>query len=827
MRPLYLKLSAFGSYAGEETIDFSRMEKGIFLVTGDTGSGKTTIFDGIVYALYDRTSGGVRDGNMMRSAYADLRTPTFVELRFSCRGEIFRVVRNPDYERVSLRKDKNGNIKKTQEKSKAELFLPDGSLFRGNKKEVNQKIQEIVGMDARQFMQMAMIAQGDFLKLLLAKSEERKEIFSRLFDTRIFGRLEEELKNREKEEYAALKEVEHACQEQMGRILYPKEQAGSESLVQLREQMDVNGALSCLETFIGTDGKQNEILEKEHEGILKMLASSGRKKELSEELLTIKKQLAVQEEWLRSNLPREAVLRKEEEQAAKREKEAAETYERCLRTQEEKRRVYEEMQENIKERLSGLEALALVWEQLDAQAEKQKKLAVSWEEANQEYRRSRSGYEEMYEAFLREQAGILARDLKEGIPCPVCGSTKHPALAEPALLAPSQSQLNEARKKTAQQEKKREQAGKAFQEGEKESHGILVSLKQEGSRLFGESFDPSKQDWRKEAQAALSEVREEKESLQINWKKQTGTFQRERDRLEKEQKTFRKAYLSAREQLEEFIRQTERTKGGILSAREQIKRLILQWEALGEQEPETDHLKAVVQEQENILQELKSQEALLQKRQKEVYSRLESNKRTKELLTAYQKEYEERTIRFVQIRHLSQTACGTLKGSVKLDFESYIQRQYFKRVIGRANVRLMQMSAGQFLLKCKDLEQLSIQGKAGLDLDVYSLATQSERDVKTLSGGESFMAALAMALGLADVVSETVGAIRLDTMFIDEGFGSLDDHAREQAVRVLYELCGENRLIGIISHVSELKEQIEEKLVVTKGKQGSHTRWIR
>ena len=175
----------------------------------------------------------------------------------------------------------------------------------------------------------------------------------------------------------------------------------------------------------------------------------------------------------------------------------------------------------------------------------------------------------------------------------------------------------------------------------------------------------------------------------------------------------------------------------------------------------------------------------------------------------------------------SQTACGSLSGTAKIDFESYIQRRYFEKIILRANQRLMQMSSGQFLLKCRDMSQLGSQGKVGLDLDIYSLVTESTRDVKTLSGGESFMAALSMALGLADVIQDSAGAIRLDTLFIDEGFGSLDENAREQAIRVLYDLAGERRLIGIISHVTELKEQIEPKLSVTKTKRGSHVAWIK
>ena len=250
-----------------------------------------------------------------------------------------------------------------------------------------------------------------------------------------------------------------------------------------------------------------------------------------------------------------------------------------------------------------------------------------------------------------------------------------------------------------------------------------------------------------------------------------------------------------------------------------------EWQALESREASEELLRNIVGELEKEIQALTLQEERTEREYREYFSRLESNKRTRELLETYQEEYEEKKERFVLVRHLSQTACGTLAGSVKLDFESYVQRQYFQRVVQRANVRLMQMSQGQFLLQCRELDKLSMQGKAGLDLDVYSLATESARDVKTLSGGESFMAALAMALGMADVVADSVGAVRLDTLFIDEGFGALDDHAREQAIRVLYELSGEDRLIGIISHVQELKEQIENKLLVKKGKNGSHVRW--
>ena len=209
----------------------------------------------------------------------------------------------------------------------------------------------------------------------------------------------------------------------------------------------------------------------------------------------------------------------------------------------------------------------------------------------------------------------------------------------------------------------------------------------------------------------------------------------------------------------------------------------------------------------------------------ELYHETEKNGRVREKLRKLEGQYEKGKKEYALVSNLSKTANGGLSQSSRLDFEAYVQRQYFEQIVEYANQRLIQMSSGQFLLQCRRLEDLKNQGKVGLDLDVYSLATDSVRDVKSLSGGESFMAALCMALGLADVVQNTAGAIRLETMFIDEGFGALDDTSREQAVRILQELAGDQKMIGIISHVTELKEQISPKLVVEKTPKGSKAYW--
>ena len=225
------------------------------------------------------------------------------------------------------------------------------------------------------------------------------------------------------------------------------------------------------------------------------------------------------------------------------------------------------------------------------------------------------------------------------------------------------------------------------------------------------------------------------------------------------------------------------------------------------------------------LQKLQKQQQMLEQQIRKLYSRREKNRAALRRLEILARERERLREDYERIGNLSRTANGTLSGSVKIDFESYVQRQYFEQMIHCANYHLQKMASGQFLLQCRSLENLSTQGNAGLDLDVYSLVTGKVRDVKTLSGGESFMAALALALGMTDVITRTMGAVRVETLFIDEGFGSLDENAREQAIRILQGLAGGQRLVGIISHVSELKEQIEQQLTVRRDKTGSRAEW--
>lgn len=828
MKPIRLTMSAFGSYAGEETIDFSKMEHGIFLVSGDTGAGKTTIFDAVVYALYDRTSGGVRDGNMMRSAYADLRTPTFVEFVFSCKGEVYRIVRNPDYERESLRRDKNGNPKKTQEKSRAELYLPDDVLFRGNKKEINRKIETLLGMDARQFMQMAMIAQGDFLKLLHAKSEERREIFSRIFDTGMYGKIQEELRNREKECHIRVKEREQACLEQMSRILYQKDWPRAAEMEACKNANDLDRAVLLLQELTEEDFSREAVLSDRKEELNQKSADIQKSLELLEEILSVRKRLNSYAAWFLENLPREAQYREKEVQTETRLKQKEEEKQLFVQALEKELGAFQDRQAELESRLKEMEGLKSLWAEAIRCQKKQKEDAGKWNAANLVYQEAQQFYEKVYEAFFQEQAGILAQTMKPGRPCPVCGSTEHPHPAKASFDAPDQLQVREARRKVRQAETEREQCQGIFQNSAQAYQTALGSLNQEGRRLLGNGFDAGVQEWREKAKDAMKTAREEMEGYQRIYLDKKHQGEKQAEVLETELRQCRKNRQEALEEKERFIRQAERMKGEEAALKEQEKQLLTELEVYDGTEDvmDFDGLSLRIQKRTEEAESVRKEKEAAEHSYQECHVRTRSNQRTLEVLADYQKEYGKLSKEYTLMRHLSQTACGNLAGSARMDFESYIQRQYFEKIIERANQRLVQMSCGQFLLKCRDMEQLGNRGKVGLDLDVYSLITESARDVKTLSGGESFMAALSMALGLADVIQDSAGAVRLETMFIDEGFGSLDDHAREQAVRVLYELAGEQRLIGIISHVTELKEQIEAKLVVTKGKKGSHVSWL-
>ncbi|MGI6070071.1 MAG: SbcC/MukB-like Walker B domain-containing protein [Blautia sp.] len=902
MRPILLKMSAFGSYGGEETVDFTKLEQGIFLISGDTGAGKTTIFDGMMYALYDVTSGGKRDGSMMRSQYAQPSAKTYVDFTFSCKGKTYRIYRNPEYERESLRRGKDGQVKLAREKSKTELYLEDGSLYPGMKREVNKKIQQIIGLDGEQFTQVVMIAQGDFLKLLHAKSEERKEIFTQIFHTRIYGRMQDELRRREKEAWQKVKDQERAYELQKASIRWEEEDG--DFSVFLERQPEI-GQLEEAVADLLAQGRAREKEWEERLSYLRLADDSLKEiKSIEKECQILEKEQLSLENWKQQQSCRFGELEDQARQMEERRQKEGRilTGRRLLLVQaEEKCSALESAQSQYKDclkRQKGLEAgnrywkagLAL-WEAksrealfgrledrikaLDLAQKEQKRMYQLWQEKDAAYKQKTIGYELANERFYKAQAGILALELEEGCPCPVCGSLHHPQKTALPKETPSQEEVRRLRREQQELEAQREQIQKQLMEANQKTAALATEVTQMGQQVLGADFC-CERPWflqalkrRRELMETLQTLKKQQEAARQEMGKAAARLpepssmeefqnriEESRNALYKEQETG--AALDAQIQMlkkdmDEFV-----DAGQVRTQMAEVDRMLKKLEegaalALAKQQAfakeyhqksgEAHMLKEKRQKTQAELEQKRtafekmrresqafSEESLpeeldkAERRHQELYSQNDSNQICLAKLEQIGKQFAAHKKEYEQIHHLSSLAGGSMTGSIKLDFESYVQRQYFSQVIANANRRLQKMTSGEFLLKCRSLGDLKNQGKVGLDLDVYSMVTQKTRDVRTLSGGESFMAALSMALGLADVIQDTAGGISLETMFIDEGFGSLDDHAREQAIRVLSELAGDHRLIGIISHVTELKEQIEQQIVVEKGVHGSRIR---
>ena len=928
MKPLKLTMSAFGSYAGKNVIDFTGQQQGIFLITGDTGAGKTTIFDAITYALYNQTSGGERNGNMMRSQYAQPETETYVELEFLYRGQTYRVRRNPDYKITKTLK--NGKIREQKVPHSVELTMPDGTVFPEKKNATDAKIIEILGLTADQFSQIVMIAQGDFLKLLYTKSDERKMIFSKLFRTDIYWKIQENLRRKSMEMDERIQENDRAFEQEKSRIiLLPEsEELPLDELVErLRERLkdalkeqnlrranveelnkkitkyeEINKLFVSLEK-IRQNGKELEARQAESKERRQQIENARKAdKVLVAEQQNLRQQQEVEQsaqaiakmtETLANDQEMFETLKTQQQEAeAKQKREAADIQKKMLaleqsfpsyealqnaRSEEQQaKKVWEDLGKISEESFHKIMAvIAALKEQQMRQEQVVEQMKKNWEQTSLSASESAKHYEHMYEAFLKEQAGILAENLSAGCPCPVCGSTVHPDPAKLSDHAVTELEVEQAKKTRAAAEEKRDLAYAAFEAEKTEKQKLAQAVeKEEADFVLAQTIAKQQRKEAEQNYVSLQKIAEQiREKLVYpslaEAKKQYAAMQKALEAAEQE-------IAKKRQKVSELAEAMNTLKGQKLAEEENqktAKKLAVKTEKeyakllekSGFVSEETYHLAILPERSRSKLEReekeyesqclrQQSEQKLLEKQVSgktytdttELNERLkvekqalkEAEKTYMELHTAYENDravlqncavYLEKGKKMESedqvIKSLSKTANGRLSGSAKIDFETYIQRQYFKQIIHEANKRLLTMSNHQFILKLKEEANTGRKTNEGLDLSVYSLVTDSERDVKTLSGGESFLAALAMALGLSDIVERSAGAIHPDMMFIDEGFGSLDAQSRQQAIEVLAELAGDSRMVGIISHVTELKEQIDRKLVVNRTDNGSRAVW--
>lgn len=906
MRPNKLIMSAFGPYAGRVEVDLEKLgERGIYLITGDTGAGKTTIFDAITYALFGEASGANRDSTMFRSKYAESETPTEVELYFSYANKDYYVKRNPEYMRP---KSKSEGF--TTEKANAELHCPDGRIVT-KLREVNSAIVEIIGIDRNQFTQIAMIAQGDFLKLLLSPTDERKKIFQKLFKTQNYYVLQEKLKAESGKLGNEVEVIKRSIEQYINGIVCDEDDVRYIRVKKAKDkELQMCEIVELLEELIKSDGEiesnlDSEIkqLDNKLEEITKVLTQAQTLKTAGEALLKAEAELEISTATanvLSEKLKAEEDNKGKTEEISKkiaaidaeipyydelenRKQEFAEIN-LSIKNDEEAFDLKNTEQLKLTEKISGLEkelkelenvgadkvrieaefkelnTKSTALESLSKNIEELKSLEENLHLAQEFYREKselsknkKTKYEVLNKAYLDEQAGILAETLEDGKPCPVCGSTVHPHIAEKSLDAPTKQELENAKSeadKAQQDEVSASQKAGQLNAVVAERKAIIYKLSDElikGAELdfvkkevslklsgVGEKLALIERDEKRRDEVKtimpvenekLESVKKDISFLNENITKNKATanavegiveelskklmFESKisaneaKANLEFEKKEFENALKAAREAFDA----NEKNIAAIKSRIEENKRLL------------SNSDKIDVEAEEFKQRELRAEKEKCLYKQKTVHSRRSAN--TVSLENIVQKSDEIKTVeeKWMWVKNLSNTANGNLSGKEKVMLETYIQMNYFDRIINRANTRFMIMSGGQYELK-RRVEAVNNRSQSGLELDVIDHYNGTERSVRTLSGGESFKASLSLALGLSDEIQSSAGGIKLDTMFVDEGFGSLDDESLSQAINALSSLAEGNRLVGIISHVNELKEKIDKQIVVTKEKTG-------
>lgn len=907
MRPLKITMSAFGPYAGEVTLDMQKLGKsGIYLITGDTGAGKTTIFDAISYALYGEASGNYRENTTLRSKYASADTPTFVELEFEYNNEIYKINRNPEYPRPNKRGEGF-----TKQRAEAKIFMPDNSVIT-NIKEVTAKVEEIIGINKNQFSQIAMIAQGDFRKLLNCETNERSKIFRKIFKTEPYHNIEIKLsslfnelkRNREKEKSGIEQYINQLKCNENDTLSLELERAKSgdvliEDVIKLAGEIINKDTLEYTKTQKNIESINEEIekinsnikLYENQEATKKAYAEASTK---FEELKTKRndcekayKSAEAQRERLddltrkinliNSKMPKYDELKSLENSISERTQSFEKSNNLLKLKQQEITLLEKEIDEKSKalEEVKGADLLAqklnVQKEEINKKAEALKELKTEIDRckteqknlknaqsfaksALDEYGALENEYNQIYIAFFNEQAGIIADELKDGEPCPVCGSTSHPNLAIKSENAPSQADVESAQNLVKKAQEKADKARDTASALKSRFDEIAANVKSAAKKLFGtddnvfDDYNSNINALKKEYDCTLALLKTANEKLNLYQKldKEIPKIQEKQKSLSDEisklntQKASDEAFISentkrvtsikseldfesadlAKDKLKEYTNLSNDIKNSIEKSKNAFDDIKSKYDT---QKGTKASLENALKEFKEIdLASLKEKSLKLNEHKKDVdktakslYSRIENNKsrvddisEKRDILKGYDDKY-------VWLKALSETANGDISGKEKITLETFVQMTYFDSIIRKANIRLLTMSDGQYeLVRRSDAETL--KKNEGLALDVIDHFNGSSRSVSTLSGGESFMASLCLALGLSDEIQSSNGGIKLDTMFVDEGFGSLDGEALDRALSALTSLSQGNRLVGIISHVDALRDRIDNKIVITK-----------
>ena len=910
MRPLRLTLSAFGPYAAQTTLDLEKLGKGgLYLITGDTGAGKTTIFDAITYALYDHSSSGIREGSMLRCKYADDKTPTFVELEFEVHGVRYMVRRNPEYQRPKTRGEGM-----TTEKADATLTYPDDRPPVTKAKDVTAAVQEIIGLDYNQFSQIVLIAQGQFTKLLNASTEERSRIFRKLFRTQRYAQLQERLQA----EAAALNQQRTAQNAKLDSLLgglqFSPEDPDAEALRVLCAQTVPETALTLLDALTARQaaaleeaGTALQTTEAQLDTVQRQLGAAAQAQRLAQQLTARQAELAAARPALdaaRAEADRhagdaaqldaltaqvtqaqsalaaydalDALCRQQTEarnaallaaaQAHKRRTQldslnaalaAAETELSALADADTRLLALQTRSAQLAQRGEALTKLEQRLAECQHQAKRAHKAQESYRAAAAAQDEARARQNTLERAFLDAQAGLLAESLTEGAPCPVCGSTHHPARALLPHTAPTQAQVEAARQAAAAADRQAQTASAAAQSALAAANEAKISLRRDAETLLPERFTAPEGTVPLTFALMTNVLAEETAALQTAQAdckaqcRQAEADCRRKAQLEADRQNKTRQRPALEQAAAEADRSAAAQNAGADALEGQIaeRRAALPYPRRADAQAALDKLEAdrsalrtgmdtaqrklkqaeqAVAAAEAAVEALTAQQTeltaareTLRSREKQLSAQLLPNRKTAAQYRAAAEARQTLESRWQWVSALAATAGGTLTSKQKIKLEAYIQMNYLDRILRYANTRLMQMTAGQYELERIGAENQRSQ--SGLDLGVIDHYNGTRRSVKTLSGGESFKASLALALGLSDEVQSSAGGIRLDTLFLDEGFGSLDEESLELAIRVLSGLTEGDRLVGIISHVGALKDRIDRQVVVHKARTGGST----
>lgn len=1065
MKPIRLTMQAFGSYGEKTEIDF---QKGgdFFLISGDTGSGKSTIFDAMMFALYGEVStNGSGKENELLSQFVDVRNDKpVVSLVFTAhqhgQEETYKITRTPRH----IRPAKRTGAKQQEEGETAELLMPDGSQYPGKLSDTNRKIEEIVGLTADQFRKVVMIAQGEFMDFLRAGSKEKTELLRDLLKTDYYYQLSERLKTLAKEKNTAAKTQRANMSFFAGRAVtegLPEEdaqalEAAKGAVITAKElqpeQVDalvdvLSGVCARSQMQQGELAKQQTAAQKDRDECMKRIEAAQPLMKRFEELESAEKALqecaaqaaeieekrgligkirdawAIEPKYQRMKDAQKALTDAQRELAAKQQElpqlkqtaadaaalhqqmektkdaattqcaevetkveKALETFvalekaEKALRQAEEADTKAKANAESAKKalddfknqedawrtqeaELQGAEAAYEVCKQQNQQyrdlkksledlhgnqkdvQEKARQAAAAkdaYASVTQKYQRAQNEYDDYRLAFLNAQAGLLARELVSGKPCPVCGALEHPA---PCQLTQENQQLNrgelDRRRKAAddaakaQEEKAKESESaqvklterqKAAEEAEKKLVENAKNIRENVPMATAADVEAMLQAWLPELQSASKSVQAKVKALDDVRKNLDGA-KAEREKLEKaasaaqemakstavkkaeaektwtlhqeelsssayrtredavaqrtqaqeakqkaeaaasqaagKERQAQKAKTECRARIQQLDAEMPKKQADAEEFNQQYQQTMAeksldetQWQALTETYPDVKIADRLQEEAEGFKEKKTAAEEKHKTAQNAITGREKPNmEQLNAAFEAAKAAWEKASAALEAAKHLhldnarvlndlregreplanackeantaqhlSDVMAGTESGN-RMNLETFVQRSYMEKILCDANRRFRDMSNGQFELKLINVEDAGEGKNKGLDLEVLSIVTGKTRSVNTLSGGESFMAALSLALGMADQIQAATAAIHLDVMFIDEGFGSLSDNARNEAVNILKEMAGKQRQIGIISHVSELKDEIENQLIVKKDDRGSHISW--